>query len=112
VAARLTDQDRRLRAITEAEFQQTVTDLATRLGWTWYHSPKNRPVKGHVQNVKAGYPDLHLVRASRSIFAELKRETGKATAEQHRWLARLADAGHEVYLWKPSDLNHVRTVLA
>jgi hypothetical protein len=111
VSARLTAEDRRLRAITEAQWQQTVTDLATRLGWKWYHSPANRPVNGRVQNVKAGYPDLHLVR-DRSVFAELKRETGVIKPEQHEWVKRLRDVGHEVYIWRPSDLAEVREVLA
>jgi hypothetical protein len=112
VSARLTPEDRRLRAITESAWQQTVTDLATRRAWAWYHSPANRPVNGRVQNIKAGYPDLHLVRDTRSIFVELKRETGILTDQQAVWLSALERAGHRTYVWRPSDLAEVREVLA
>ena len=38
-----------------------------------------------------------------TIFAELKSETGQPTPEQYEWLEALAEAGQEVYLWRPSD---------
>ena len=36
-----------------------------------------------------GFPDLCLVRGKRLIFAELKTDTGKLTADQEAWLIAL-----------------------
>lgn len=82
-------------------------------GWTYYHSPDNRPINGHIQNVKAGFPDLTAVRGTRLIFAELKRELGETSDKQDAWLEQLAATGHaEVYVWRPSDLVLVKKILA
>lgn len=119
MARRLTDEDRRLRAITETELQSTVENIAKLNHWHWYHAPDNRPVISrngtrYVQNIRAGFPDLVLVRAtdSRLIFAELKKETGTLSAEQALWLDLLRLCGAEVYVWRPSDLPAVQEVLA
>jgi hypothetical protein len=48
----------------------------------------------------------------RVIYVELKREGGKPTETQRRWLTALAQAGAEVYLWQPSDLDEVGLVLS
>jgi hypothetical protein len=77
--------------------------LAVQLGWTTYHTLRSR-------GSKSGYPDRTLVR-ERIVFAELKREKTGPTAEQVEWLDRLAAAGGEVYLWRPSDLDDVASVL-
>lgn len=110
--ARLTAEQKRLRAISEADWQSHVVAIATRLGWLHYHSPANRPVNGRVQNVVAGYPDLHLIRGPRSVFAELKSETGTVTPQQMVWLDSLEAAGHEAYVWRPRDFDEVLAVLA
>jgi hypothetical protein len=107
----LTPAERSLRNITEAQWQRTVTDLATLGGWLWYHSPANRPVRGRVQNIVAGFPDLTLVRGSRILFFELKRQTGRVTPAQIEWLAALAAAGAEVHILRPSDTEKVRLLL-
>lgn len=78
--------------------------LATMLGWTTYHTLRSR-------GSRSGYPDRTCVR-ERILFAELKREKTKPTAEQVEWLDRLANAGGEVYLWRPSDLGEIGNVLA
>jgi hypothetical protein len=118
MSARLSPDELRLRSLTEKQWQDTVTGLATRLGWRWYHSPDNRPVtarsgKRYVQDIKAGFPDLVLTRGPRLVFAELKRQgpAGKVSDEQHAWLLALAYAGAETYVWRPGDLTTVRTVL-
>ncbi len=48
----------------------------------------------------------------RIIYAELKRQATKPTPAQIEWLDKLAAAGGEVYLWRPSDLDEVGRVLA
>jgi hypothetical protein len=117
MASRLTPQDRILRAITEAGWQAQVQQLATGYGWRWWHAPDNRPIttaggRRYVQAVRAGFPDLVLVRGHRLVFAELKRETGTTSPEQDEWLSALRDTGRaEVYVWRPRDLEHIRAVL-
>jgi hypothetical protein len=77
--------------------------LANILGWTTYHTLRSR-------GSRSGYPDRTCVR-ERIIFAELKREKTKPTPDQIEWLDRLAKAGGEVYLWRPSDLEEIGFVL-
>ena len=95
---------RRRRAISEAEFQQQVTDLADLYAWLWYHNPDSR-------RSNAGFPDLVLVKAGRVIFAELKSAAGKVRPEQRTWLAALATTKAEVYIWRPDDLDAITTLL-
>lgn len=94
------------RHMTEAALQAQVLDLSGRLTFRGYHTFDSR-------KSVAGFPDLVLVSAARHrcIFAELKKESGKVTAAQRRWLDELRDSGQEAYLWRPSDLI-AGTVLA
>lgn len=77
--------------------------LATQLGWTSYHVLRSK-------GSRAGYPDRTLVR-ERIVFVELKREKTSPTPDQVDWLDKLAAAGGEVYLWRPSDLEEVARIL-
>lgn len=80
--------------------------LAPLLGWRpelCYHTLRSK-------GSQSGFPDRVLVR-DRIIFAELKREQGKPTETQREWLDGLAGAGAEVYLWRPSDLDEIATIL-
>ena len=119
MSARLTDRDRQLRAITEAQWQHQVQTIATAHDWRWYHAPDNRPVtarsgRRYVQAIRGGFPDLVLVRGPRLLFVELKREgpRGVVTDDQQQWLDDLARASAEVYVWRPSDLPEVTAVLS
>jgi hypothetical protein len=87
--------------------------LATMLGWEsqWTFLSKGS---------RAGYPDRTCCR-ERIVFVELKRElTGRLSEDRKRqptdaqvaWLDRLATAGGEVYLWRPSDLDEIARVLS
>ncbi len=78
--------------------------LAVMLGWTTYHTLRSR-------GSKSGYPDRTCAR-ERIIFVELKREKTKPTPDQVMWLDKLAAAGGETYLWKPSDLNEAGIILS
>ncbi len=78
--------------------------LANMLGWSTYHVLRSK-------GSRAGYPDRTCVR-DRILFAELKREKTKPTPDQIEWLDRLAAAGGEVYLWRPSDLDEVGAILS
>jgi phage shock protein PspC (stress-responsive transcriptional regulator) len=137
MSRRLTDDDRRYRAMTEAQFQGQVTGLAQLLGWHWVHvgyGPRlNRsggvaryttPTTG---TMAKGWPDLVLVRPRdrRLIFAEVKRETGTTSPEQESVLSVLRGlcgpigvafnldvAVVEVFVWRPSDIDTIASILA
>ena len=94
---------------TEKEWDAVLfnsrTGLAPTLGWTLvYHTLRSK-------GSQAGFPDRICLR-ERQIVVELKRESGKPTADQVRWLDGFAAAGVETYLWRPSDLQEVGDVLA
>lgn len=90
--------------LSEKEWQGQVVKLARTLGWKIYHPFDSR-------RSARGWPDLSLVR-ERLVCAELKTEHGKLTRDQREWLTALAQAGAEVYLWRPSDLAEAGAVLA
>lgn len=100
--------------VSEAELQQTVIEMAQLLRWRVAHfRPAMTQTGRWITPVAAdgkGFPDLVLVR-DRIIFAELKSERGRLTAEQTRWLNDLGDAGVEVHVWRPSDLDEIEEVL-
>jgi hypothetical protein len=92
-------------AATERQWLDQVLDVARLFDWAHYHpwlsihSPR-------------GWPDLALVRPPRLVLAELKRQDGKPTPAQVRWLDLLGQcAGVEVYLWRPADLDDVLRIL-
>ena len=91
-------------AASEAAFQASVTDYATMTGWWWWHDQDSR-------RNREGFPDLLLMRGTRQVVAELKREGEKPTPAQVDVLGRFARCGAEVYLWRPSDWPDVEAVL-
>lgn len=92
--------------LTEAEFQDQVTQYATLFGWDWYHTRDSR-------HSPDGFPDLVMAKPGRRVvYAELKAEDGRPTARQLYWLDLLGKAeGAEVYLWRPSDWKVIERVL-
>lgn len=113
---RLTDQERVDRAVTGAELQHMITDLATILGYSWCHwrALQNKrgfwqvPVEGPLGT---GWPDLFLGHPIKRLILgiEVKRELGDpVTPDQaaiHDFLRR---CGMEVYVFRPSDLSSGR----
>ncbi len=100
--------------ITERDFQLQVTQLAEMCGWEFMHIRSARtmdswrtPVSG---TLGRGFPDLLLIRGSRIIFAELKRDGGKPTADQRRVLDVLGKAA-EAYVWMPKDWDFLEREL-
>lgn len=113
MAKRLTEQEKILRAISEASFQRTVEAVLTRFGWLYFHAPDNKPNRhGFIQNIKAGFPDLVAVRGNRVVYMELKREQGVVSDAQAEWHEALQQAGQEIYVFRPSDLEHVTAILS
>ena len=83
-------------AMSEADLQASVIDLARRTRWLYFHDNDSR-------RNKAGLPDLLLVHpeTGRVIFAELKSDTGKLRPEQKQWIDALVRGGHHVVTWRP-----------
>ena len=101
---------------TEAQFQQAVQQLATSLKWDWMHvrpslNARNVYTTAVSGSLGSGWPDLVLCRGGRLIFAELKAEKGKLSANQIRVLNLLESAGHDVFCWRPSDWETIMETL-
>lgn len=106
------------RALTGAELQRQITDLAEIYGWTWVHfraAKTNRgwrvPVEGPLGE---GWPDLFLAKAGRGILGiEIKRELGDAPTFAQEWVHdQLRAAGLEVFVFRPSDMTAGRVQAA
>lgn len=89
---------------SEKHLLSQVRDLARICGWMTYHHP-------YSLGADPGFPDLVLVR-DRVIFAELKGPRGRLSPQQEKWLDALKDAGAEVYIWYPEDLEKAAKVLS
>jgi hypothetical protein len=102
-------------AITEAEWQQQVVDLAHMLGWRHNHTRRSigRGRSWTTATSVIGWPDLVMWSEAqrRVLYVELKSETGKLSFEQDIVLDSLRAAGCETFVWRPSDLEQVRDVL-
>jgi hypothetical protein len=92
-------------AASERDLTGYVRDVAKALGWRRYHTWLSR-------NSASGFPDEVLIRPPRLIFAELKSEKGKLSAEQEAWLDDLRGVpGVEVYCWRPEDMDEIAEAL-
>ena len=103
--------------VKEADFQAAVIELAELQGWRVFHPHDSR-------KSQPGFPDLTMVRDGRLIFAELKTNTGKITADQAIWLSDLSyvakiaqgniSTRHPVMavkVWQPSDWPEIEQAL-
>ncbi len=103
-------------AVSETEFQSQVIDLAHIHGYRHMHV--RRTIGRHRQWVTGtstiGWPDLTLWAPlhHRIMFAELKTETGKLSADQELVLTELVSAGAHVHLWRPSQLQSISDCFA
>ena len=90
--------------VSEAAFQQLVTDLATVCGWYWWHDEDSR-------RNQAGLPDLLLLRGTRLIWRELKTQQGRLRPAQVAFGERLTAAGQDWRVWRPGDWADVVATL-
>ena len=82
--------------LTEAQFQQQVTDYADLHGWKWHHVHDSR-------KSKEGWPDLFMTRGIDAVAWELKVGTNTTTQEQRAWLAALGETGACVAVCRPDS---------
>ena len=88
----------------EKDFQKTVIDIATRLGYKVYFTKDSR-------ESPAGFPDLVLV-SKHVIFAELKINSGVLSPAQVEWMQALSAAeGVFACVWRPKDIDTIIKVL-
>lgn len=90
--------------VKEKEFQTQVVSLANLFGWWVHHEFDSR-------RSTEGWPDLVLIRPPRLIFAELKTDVGKTTAEQDAVIDMLRECGETVHVWRPRDWEIIQRVL-
>ena len=103
IATRVDEKDA-LPKLSEDEFQSQVTQLATLLGWTFFHVYDSRKCPG-------GWPDLVLVRPPRLLFRELKTTKGIVSADQTKWLDLLTRSGQDADVWRPEDFEQIKLEL-
>ncbi len=96
-------------AWSERQFLDAVIEAASASGWLVAHFRPAQTEKGWRTPMQGhpGFPDLVLARDGVVIFAELKSEKGRVSAEQQKWIA----ATHG-YLWRPSDWKQIVDVFA
>ena len=101
--------------VSEAAFQQVVIDLARWHGWRVFHPLPAQNARGRWRTAQAGdtgFPDLVLAHPKRGvIFAELKSAIGKLSDRQQAWIDTLRQAGAEVYVWRPADIEQIKAIL-
>lgn len=101
--------------INERQFQAAIIELAKWEGWLVFHPLPAQNARGGWRTAQAGdigFPDLVLVHPERGvIFAELKTAIGRCTPDQRKWLDTLTTAGAEAHIWRPADIQQIRTRL-
>lgn len=115
--ARLTDQQKRDRALSEAEFRQQINDVAEILGYVWMWVGPLRTAHGWKTPTYGplgkGFPDTTYIhaRTGRTIYVEFKKELEHPTPDQHRVHSILRAAGLEVIVARPSTFDALIEVL-
>jgi hypothetical protein len=102
---------------SEAEFQKAVITLAKLHRWKVMHTQpaQIRPGRWITPNTgDQGFPDLVMVHTGTRgcIFVELKAAKGVVSDTQWEWINALQDAGQEVHVWRPKDLDKINARLS
>ena len=100
---------------SETEFTNLVLELAAFKGWMTLHIRPGRTAdswRTPVQGDGVGFPDIFAVRPPRLVAAELKVGYNKVTPAQQAWLATLAAAGVETFVWYPKDWDEIKGILS
>lgn len=90
---------------TEREWQRTITDLLSALGFKWSHTyPLRTAVGWRTGTTWRGFPDVVAVRGPFLICIEAKTDTGRADPEQIDCLTRFSCiAGARAWVLRPRD---------
>jgi hypothetical protein len=96
--------------VSEAQFTETVIELAKFHGWmvshfrpAWTERGWRTALQGH-----SGFPDLTLARNGVVLIIELKTVKGRTTKEQVRWGEAI---GEPYRLWRPTDMDEIKETL-
>lgn len=118
MAPRLTDEDRRLRAIPEKTLQSDIMQLARMTGWKVCHfSDSRKMVRRGSRYIPvpdpdaAGFPDLILLRPPVTFVIEVKKELGRVEPNQVEWLDLWRGCGADVMVARPSNWDEVQRKL-
>lgn len=96
--------------VTESQFAETVIQLAHYRGWRVVHFRPARTEKGWRTAMVGdrGFPDLVLARRGVVLHVELKRQDGRMGLGQPEWATAIGDSYR---LWRPSDMEEIKTTL-
>lgn len=83
--------------MNEKQLQASVLELASYLGWKYFHPHNSR-------HSVPGYPDLTLVHPEHGIiWRELKTDKGRVSSHQVEWIAAINKAGGSAGVWNLAD---------
>lgn len=97
------------RAMSEEDLEDTVAEIAVRLGYMVFH-PNKATIKGRkgepvwltAYKGNKGFPDWVFARNGKVLFVEFKKEGRYPSPHQREWLREL---GPLARVWRPSDLS-------
>ena len=85
--------------MTEGQLQSAIIHYAELMGWRLYHVTNvHKRLRSHTSE---GFPDLHMVRGKRIVYAELKDAKKPRTDKQIEWAKAIEQTPAEYYLWRP-----------
>lgn len=92
-------------AMSEADLQSAILDLAQLRGWRCVHFRPARNKAGWRTPLQGdpGWPDLTLCRPPRLLALELKSASGRVEPDQQAWLDALERCGVEARVVRPRD---------
>lgn len=98
------------RKMSEANFTNTVIEMAMTFGWRVAHFRPAETKKGWrtAMTGHIGFPDLVLARHEQVMFVELKSDTGKMRPDQEAWAKAI---GPNFQVWRPGDLKKIERLL-
>ena len=88
----------------ERDLQRNVQELARAYGWADWHVLRSK-------GMRAGFPDLVLIRPPDLVWVELKSEKGRLSPAQKEMHEMLRACGQQVYLWYPGNEEEIMEVL-
>jgi len=106
-------------AISEADLQAQVVELADLTGWQAMHVRRSIGRRGGARAWQTttsckGWPDLVLWHPGSGLgplYRELKSEAGRLTVDQAQVLDDLKKCGADVAVWRPGDWPTIEATL-